>query len=138
MAPIGNMETNCNVIELDEGQEVSSVELRYGSQFTQSIFYLSDGTQRSYGKSKASNDKATWTFTEGEKLIGFSGQFLDNRISRVDVLTYKPECGETAYNDWVRANEEKARAAEEAANTPDIDEKLEELEEIIKAESSLV
>ena len=44
LAPIGNIETNCNVIELEEDQEVSSIELRYGSQFTQSIFYLSDGT----------------------------------------------------------------------------------------------
>jgi hypothetical protein len=73
LAQIGNMETNCNVIELEEDQEVTSVELRYGSQFTQSIFYLSDGTMRSFGKSKASNDKSTWTFAEGEKLIGFSG-----------------------------------------------------------------
>ena len=122
LAPIGNIETNCNVIELEEDQEVSSIELRYGSQFTQSIFYLSDGTQRKYGTAKVLNEKSTWTFTEGEKLIGFSGQYLDDRLSRIAVLTYKPECGETAYNDWVRANEEKARLAEEEKKKPDIDE----------------
>jgi len=46
------------------------------------------------------------------------------------VHTYNPECGETAYSDWVRANEEKARAAREAANTlkEEVEEKVEEIE----------
>ena len=50
---------------------------------------MSDASSAKFGSGN-SGSKSSFEFTEEEKLIGLSGQLINNRLSKIGVHTYNP------------------------------------------------
>ena len=120
------------------------------------IVKVSDGTTVKIGTAKTGNAKSTWEFTDEERFIGFSGQLLSNRLSKMGVLIYKPDCAQGEYLKWVDENQksseegggvdgevtgdgkEGGQSGTEKTKEELIEEEIKKVEETVEKESNLL
>jgi len=63
-------------------------------------FSFTDGSKRQFGEKKRGDKTDVWDFSPEEALVGLTGQFVGNRLSKVGTVTVDPVCGANAYTTW--------------------------------------
>jgi len=87
---------------MDVADDVYVIQMEISqNQFVHGLtFSFTDETSKMFGEKKRGDKQETWDFTPQDSLVGFTGQYVGNRLSKVGTVTLNPGCGAEAYTTW--------------------------------------
>ena len=90
----------CQDATLQDGASITRLEVSYKNDIRQLIWQDSTGKTYQIGRMYTGDKTYEWDFNDANRFTGLQGQSYQDRLSKIGVLVYRPECGDKAIYEY--------------------------------------